>query len=102
MKYRLLTWDQDITWQYDAACLGLVARTGDDPFFHPDTPRPPGKGSRVRQAKAFCAICKVKQECLRFALDNDCTGIFGGTTERERAKMLKEGKIKKNDSRPDV
>lgn len=90
MRYRLLTWDQDITWQYDAACLGLVARTGEDPFFHPDTPKPSGSGkpSRVKQAKTFCAVCKVRRECLDFALDNDCVGVWGGTTERERKRLL--------------
>ena len=87
MKYRLLTWDQDISWQYDAACLGLTARTGSDPFFHSDTPSP----GRIREAKTFCAMCKVKQQCLNFALDNDCVGVWGGTTERERKRIRRYG-----------
>jgi WhiB family transcriptional regulator, redox-sensing transcriptional regulator len=87
MRYKLLTWETDVEWQYDAACLGVVARTGEDPFFHNDEV-PSGKHpSRVRKAKTFCARCKVKQQCLNFALENDCLGVWGGTTDRERKKM---------------
>lgn len=92
MRYRILAWGQDISWQYDAACLGVTTRTGDDPFFHPDTPKPAGRGpSRMQQAKLFCKLCKVKQQCLRFAVDNECTGIWGGTTERERKRLVEDG-----------
>lgn len=95
MRYKILTWDTDVTWQYDAACLGVVARTGEDPFFHPETPYLGGRVSRVRQAKAFCSMCKVRRECLQFAVNHDCVGVFGGTTERERARLVREGKVKK-------
>lgn len=85
MKYRVLSWDQDVGWQYDAACLGVTARFGEDLFFRPENGE--GKPVRVRRAKMLCASCKVRQECLRFALDNGCTGVWGGTTERERKRM---------------
>lgn len=89
MQYRLLTWETEITWQYDAACLGITSRTGEDPFFHPESPPKSGRGkpSRVKQAKDFCSVCPVTAECLQFALDHDCTGIWGGLTERERKRL---------------
>lgn len=86
-RYKLLTWDTDVEWQYDAACLGVVARTGDDPFFRGDETT--GRSSRVKHAKSFCKVCPVVQQCLQFALDNGCSGVWGNTTERERKRMKK-------------
>jgi len=38
------------------------------------------------EAKAICAICRVRRECLTFALrTGQHHGIWGGTTEDERA-----------------
>lgn len=76
-RYRILSLNDDVSWQYDAACLGMTARTGEDPFFHPD----------LKQARLLCSMCHVKEECLRFALENDCVGIWGGTTETQRRKL---------------
>lgn len=46
---------------------------------------------QVKQAKAICAICPVKQECLDYALRNEeVYGIWGGKTTRERAKISKD------------
>lgn len=42
---------------------------------------------RVRAAKAYCADCPVKQECLETALEIRDPGIWGGTTPTERARM---------------
>jgi WhiB family redox-sensing transcriptional regulator len=39
-------------------------------------------------AKAVCGRCRVKRECLRFALDSrQDFGVWGGTTEEERKLM---------------
>ena len=38
------------------------------------------------QAKSICRSCKVKSDCLQFAIDNECNdGIFGGLTAKERS-----------------
>lgn len=52
-----------------------------------------GPGARqVALAKAVCARCPVKAECLGFALDNGLDhGVFGGTTPEERRKLAKTG-----------
>lgn len=88
MKYRVLSFDGDVSWQFDAACLGAVAKTGEDLFFHSDEPG--GNASRVKKAKAICATCPVKQKCLRYAVDNDLLGVWGGTTDSERKKLRKK------------
>ncbi|MGH3876502.1 MAG: WhiB family transcriptional regulator [Actinophytocola sp.] len=61
---------------------GLCAQTDPEEFF-------PGKGSDVRAAKAVCAGCPVIDQCRAYALGrSDLSGIWGGTSERER-KMLR-------------
>ncbi len=42
----------------------------------------------VARAKAVCAGCPVRAECLEFALANDERwGVWGGTSERQRRAM---------------
>ena len=58
----------------------------DPDWFHP------GKRTRSRDVKAalaLCAECPVRMECLQNALEyRDPWGIWGGTTEEQRAVML--------------
>lgn len=45
---------------------------------------------KVRDAKAVCASCPVRQQCLDEALGlapGDDFGIWGGTTEAERREL---------------
>lgn len=50
-------------------------------------------GASAASAKAVCALCPVQQECLDYALDMEydspVNGIWGGRTEHERRKLLK-------------
>jgi WhiB family redox-sensing transcriptional regulator len=87
---------QDLVWQQEAACLGLFNKTGVDLFFPPDNPGGPkaGKGitgekERLKKAKALCNSCIVKEKCLEYALENDCSGLWGGTTDTERRRRKK-------------
>lgn len=68
----------DLSWYADALC----AETDPEAFF-------PEKGGSTREAKAVCAECLVRAECLDFALDTfQRFGIWGGCSERERRKLL--------------
>ncbi len=51
----------------------------------------PEKGGSTRQAKAVCKeSCNMTDECLEHALEkNERFGIWGGTSESERRKLLK-------------
>jgi WhiB family redox-sensing transcriptional regulator len=49
----------------------------------------PEKGVRAVKAKRICATCPVIDDCLQFALKNGETGIWGGTSSRERRRMLR-------------
>lgn len=64
-------------WSTFAECRGLDTRL----FF-------PELGDDTRAAKAVCAVCPVRAECLADALEqDDHHGIWGGTSERERRNI---------------
>jgi WhiB family transcriptional regulator, redox-sensing transcriptional regulator len=70
-------------WRLDAACA-----TVDPELFFPDT----GQVPQAAQAKQVCAGCAVREPCLQAALHgpqarDDHTGIFAGTTARERVAL---------------
>ena len=64
--------------------LALCAQIDGDLFF-------PEKGGSTRDAKKMCLSCEVREECLQYALENEERfGIWGGKSERERRRILKE------------
>ncbi|MDQ1425349.1 MAG: WhiB family transcriptional regulator, redox-sensing transcriptional regulator [Acidimicrobiaceae bacterium] len=74
------------TWQLRAACRGPAAR-----FFFPPTrsERKDEKVDREERAKAICAECAVRADCLDYALRiREPHGIWGGLTEVERRDLL--------------
>jgi WhiB family redox-sensing transcriptional regulator len=72
-------------WRHRAAC-----RDEDPELFFPVSDMGPG-ARQVAQAKAVCARCPVRSQCLDYALDNALDyGVFGGTTERERRNLSRE------------
>ena len=67
---------QDADWRAAAACLGA-----DPDLFHPVTP------TDEAEAKAICAWCPVRADCLAFADEHAIGhGIWGGLTEDERRR----------------
>jgi WhiB family redox-sensing transcriptional regulator len=66
-------------WWRAAACRGA-----DPDMFFPVSPAGPG-GEEIARAKAVCASCRVRPQCLRFALaTHQAHGVWGGMTEEER------------------
>jgi WhiB family redox-sensing transcriptional regulator len=80
--------DVEMTWQYSAACRGEEA----DLFFAPNYfERKEEKEAREARAKAVCARCPVRSECLDYALrTREPHGIWGGLNEVERKALLRE------------
>ncbi|MPZ80462.1 MAG: WhiB family transcriptional regulator [Actinophytocola sp.] len=69
-------------WRHHAAC-----RDEDPELFFPVSDIGPG-ARQVAEAKAVCARCPVRAQCLDYAMTNLLTdGIFGGTTETERREL---------------
>ena len=68
-------------WWFAALC----AQTDPELFF-------PEKGGSTREAKAVCARCPARAECLEYALAHDERfGVWGGTSERERRRLKDAG-----------
>ena len=72
-------------WQADAACQG----EGGSVFYPPMRPeRKAARLAREQRAKAVCATCVVRTECLEQALAfNERHGIWGGLTDAERRSL---------------
>ena len=73
--------NEERPWMVFAACHD------EDPdlFFAPTK-------EQTRQALAICEICPVQEDCLEYALDaRERFGVWGGTTEKQRRKMLRRG-----------
>ena len=69
-------------WMAEGICL----QVGGELWF-PDA----GDGRACREAKAVCSVCPVAPECLDYAFRNFIhTGVWGGKSEMERRKLLKE------------
>ena len=72
-------------WHSDGLC-----RQVDAELFFPL----PGQNDKARQAKEVCAVCPVQRLCLDEALATEPLhdwGVRGGTSEKERVKMRREG-----------
>ena len=68
-------------WQGKAVCGGARATL----FFGLDGEAEPERQRREHKAKAVCASCPVRTECLGYALDHHVRcGIWGGLSETER------------------
>ena len=66
-----------MTWQDHAACRDA-----------PSWVMFPARGESLDPARAYCAACPVRAECLDWALTTGQTyGVWGGTSERERRRM---------------
>jgi WhiB family redox-sensing transcriptional regulator len=61
---------------------------------HPPTVFFPSDGVGVDRARKICASCPVAEPCLEYALENRIDhGVWGGTSERERRRILKRRRI---------
>lgn len=54
----------------------------------------PSDGVGVELARQICATCPVKDLCLEHALENRIDhGVWGGSSERERRRILKRRRL---------
>ena len=69
-------------WRELGAC-----RPEDPELFFPIAAAGPGQ-AQLDQAKAVCARCQVRAECLEFAVETvQDHGVWGGTSEQERSAL---------------
>ena len=75
-------------WQWRAACRGE-----DEALFFPPAHAETRdeRLSRERQAKAICAVCPVRMECLEYAVRiREPHGVWGGLNEAERRMLVRQ------------
>jgi len=73
-------------WRTRAAC-----RSADPEVFFPTAEAGPVYDAQVAVAKAVCAGCPVRVECLDEALMRIPEGIAGGLTPQERRRLRRPG-----------
>jgi WhiB family redox-sensing transcriptional regulator len=74
-----------VGWREAGACASI-----DPDLFFPISTT--GKAAeQIARARGVCAGCRVRRECLDFALDTGETeGIWGGTTPDERIQVRRQ------------
>jgi WhiB family transcriptional regulator, redox-sensing transcriptional regulator len=83
----MTTVDDAIDWRSSGACL-----TADPDLFFPVSATGASQRQEAR-AKAICAGCQVRAECLRFALDSgQMHGVWGGLGEAELTRLRRSGR----------
>lgn len=77
-------------WTENALCAQV-----DPELFFPD------KGGSVREAKAVCAACPVRGQCLEYAMEHETSdtwpGVYGGLSSKQR-RVLRRNSL--GDKRP--
>ena len=70
----------DLSWRHQGACNGL-----DPDVFFPDS------DAAAEEAKSVCSSCMVRVSCLEHAIAvREKDGIWGGATERERRRIIRQ------------
>jgi len=73
-------------WRTYAAC-----RDVDPELFFPIGKTGPAL-VQIEEAKQVCGRCRVREECLRWALDSgQDSGVWGGLSEDERRALKRRG-----------
>lgn len=82
-------------WRNAANC----ASTDPELFYDPDKPRSWAEQQKaMRDALAVCAECDAKLACLTEAVETgERYGIWGGTTEKQRAPLIVEHEKRKTE-----
>lgn len=81
-------------WRTHAAC-----RDEDPDLFFPIGSTGPAL-VQTEDAKAVCRGCPVREQCLRWALENgQDAGVWGGLDETERRALKRRSRRRANDSR---
>jgi WhiB family transcriptional regulator, redox-sensing transcriptional regulator len=82
-------------WWRSAAC-----QEADPELFFPVAARGPATGD-IARAKAVCSSCRVRRQCLQYALaTHQVHGVWGGTTEDERQLHLRRERERRDRTRP--
>lgn len=72
----------DLSWRHESACRWI-----DPDLFWPQGESAPAR-RQAEEAKAVCAKCPVRTQCLEWAVETrQDFGVWGGMSERERRAL---------------
>jgi WhiB family redox-sensing transcriptional regulator len=77
------------SWRDHANCLGV-----DADLFFPER----GAHGQTADAKAVCAGCSVRAECLDYGM-HERIGVWGGTSENDRKRIRRQRALARADAR---
>jgi WhiB family redox-sensing transcriptional regulator len=77
------------SWAVDGACRG-----------YPEVDFFTDIRTAIARAKAICCRCAVRGDCLEFAVRHDEVGVWGGTTRRERRRLVGARRLEQRRFRP--
>lgn len=87
----------DVGWRWRAA--GACASADPDLFFPVSATGI--SAAQADQACRICAGCRVRRQCLQFAMDHgEMEGIWGGTTPEERVRARRAMTARERRTRP--
>lgn len=87
---------QSLDWQADAAC-----QSADPDAFFPDGPEDaPAVAAQIERVRQICLSCPVRRECLEYAVAARAPGVWGGSTEDERAAARHQVLLERRRARP--
>jgi hypothetical protein len=81
--------NEEQAWPVRARCRGV-----DTEVFFPVAEAGPVREGEVARAKAICAGCQVRKECLAWALVSLPHGVAGGLDEHEPAELRRERPVR--------
>ena len=88
--------EEQYDWWRSAAC-----READPELFFPVAANGPG-AREIARAKAVCAACRVRRQCLQYALaTHQLHGVWGGTSEDERQLEARRAREREQRDRRD-
>jgi len=81
-------------WREKGRCWGKTTSPETD-YWYPDQDEPEDvRQLKTDTAKATCYSCPVREECLRYAIEEgEVYGIWGGKTGRERSTIRRQWEI---------
>jgi len=73
--------DTDNAFMKYAACKGLSRE-----IFFPER----GANTQIKKALSICGVCPVKDDCLRYAMNNKIDfGVWGGMSANQRIRKAR-------------
>jgi WhiB family transcriptional regulator, redox-sensing transcriptional regulator len=76
-------------WRNQAECLKV-----DPELFFPVGETSPNDKQQIKDALAVCAMCRVTDQCLDYALTNNQTiGVWGGLSANKRQSLKRRAAI---------